>query len=165
MILNKKYEEAVEMIMKNSKGYESFIKLKQNSLPVDNFKDLTSFCDTTEKYIFMMKMKHKSDKNIIFGLKREIRMIYLHAYQSYFFNKSINEVINKNERKNLPETLPLKKFNDKMLKGGERKVISECFDLKGKKSGNDFIVSFNLCTSSYATIALREILANKSEIK
>ncbi|EOB12004.1 tRNA pseudouridine synthase D [Nosema bombycis CQ1] len=165
MILNKKYEEAVEMIMKNSKGYESFIKLKQNSFPVDNFKDLTSFCDSTEKYIFMMKIKNKSDKNIIFGLKREIRMIYLHAYQSYFFNESINEEINKNEQKNLPETLPLKKFNDKMLKGGERKVISECFDLKGKKSGNDFIVSFNLCTSSYATIALREILANISETK
>ncbi|KAF9764004.1 Pseudouridylate synthase 7 like protein, partial [Nosema granulosis] len=173
-ILNREYEEAVEMIMKNSKGYEAY----KSSESENKIKKITTVCDSTEKYIFMMKLKGKTDKNIVFGLKREIRMLYLHAYQSYLYNESINKEIEKNRQ--LYESgitndvfedhevanvgvdssliLPLEKMNDKMLKGGSRKAVAECIALEGKSYETHFEVSFFLGTSSYATMALRELL-------
>lgn len=151
-ILNKEYTEALDLIIKNSKGYESFIK--------GDLSECLKKCDNMERYIFKNKGVI-NDKKIVLGMRREIRMIYLHSYQSYLFNKEVNEFIKSLNDEglsySLESTLDLKKMNDKMLKGGTRKVFEKGYNVEGWKDKEDFVISFELNSSCYATMALREL--------
>ncbi|EQB60779.1 trna pseudouridine synthase d [Vairimorpha apis BRL 01] len=144
-ILDKNYEQALEIIIKNSRGYEFYKN--------DDLNLCLKKCDNTERFIFKNIKKMKS-KDIINKMRREIKMLYLHSYQSYLFNKKINENV-----ENFCEDfyLELDKFDDKMLKGGKRKVIEKGYDVKGWNDGQDFVISFCLKPSCYATMALREL--------
>lgn len=149
-ILNKEYEEAINLIIKNSKGYADFIE--------KNFEECLRKCDNTERFIFkkLLYQKKVDYKQIVLSMRREIRMLYLHSYQSFLFNKDVNKFI-ETKQDFSDSVLKLQKMNDKLLKGGERKVLEKAKNVLAWQDGTDFVVSFELNSSCYATMALREL--------
>ena len=83
-------------------------------------------------------------------------MLYLHSYQSFLFNKDVNKFI-ETKQDFSDSVVKLQKMNDKLLKGGERKVLEKAKNVLAWQDGTDFVVSFELNSSCYATMALREL--------
>ncbi|ADM11724.1 pseudouridine synthase-like protein [Encephalitozoon intestinalis ATCC 50506] len=173
-ILTKKYEEAVNKIMKGGKCYELYIDGK--------YEEAMSLGDGVEKYILKCKSKGIKEKDMIYGLRRELRMLYLHSYQSLKFNEAINSrmeygtsvvegdmvyvdgevkaVENPSEFSIFDVVLPLEKFNNKMLKGGYRKIVEKANNVIMTEFEDRVVVKFFLNSSCYATMALREVIGN-----
>lgn len=182
-ILEKDYGSAVDNIMKNSKCHELYA--------MQRYEDAIGLADSTEKYILRCKMRGMNDKNIILGLQRELRMLYLHSYQSFIFNNTVNERIEKGmsvvkgdlvavggEVLTVDDpgkftmfdlVLRMERLNDRMLKGGYRKMIEKAYDVTVEKHSDYMIVGFSLNSSCYATMALREVIGdsvlNKEKMK
>ncbi|KAH9411207.1 tRNA pseudouridine synthase D [Ordospora pajunii] len=175
-ILEKKYDEAVDEIMKCGKCYEMYAS--------GRYEEPMDIGDSTEKYILKSKAKGMKAKDIVFGMRRELRMLYLHSCQSRKFNDAINERIEKGKnvlRGDLvlagdevievqnPEdfkitdvVLRLEKMDNKLLKGGFRKMVETAYDIDidvDDAEGN-IVIKFSLKSSCYATMALREVIGN-----
>ncbi|KAM0681242.1 hypothetical protein GINT2_000440 [Glugoides intestinalis] len=161
-ILNEKYDEALEDILADFKGDAGgYLKRKIES---------------------MIEKRYKA-KQIINSLERTHLMIYLHSYQSYLFNKCINDriksgnpdpvvdkvldddkLINCTGTENLDEIyLPLEKMKHKFLKGAWRKMVEEISEVSISTEQENTVIKFFLKKSCYATIALREIVGEVSE--
>lgn len=156
-ILNEQFDEALDIIVADDKNYN----------PI-------------QKSIIRLREQKNKPKFIVSRIPRHVKMIYLHSFQSLLFNKSVNDRFNSSaplvgEDKILrngefldvegSESLediyiPLKKMNDKMLKGGNRKMIEEMQDLTINEDSEGTKVRFFLNKSSYATIALRELIGD-----
>lgn len=156
-ILDENYDEALEMILADGPNYNS-----------------------VQKMIIKLKEQKNKSKFIVNRIPRYALMIYLHAYQSYIFNKSINERLNnrvplKGVDKILKDSafedvdgteslediyIPLVKMEHKFLKGGYRKMIEEMKDISFNEDQEGTVISFYLNKSCYATIALRELIGD-----
>lgn len=156
MILKGQYEDAINLILK----YEN----EENSSYLGR--------------IIKQKLESKNKpRYIIETLQKQHLMLYLHSYQSYLFNMSVNsriesnkpdiecdkvmvngELINAVESDKLEDLyIPLKKMNHKFLKGDIRKIVEEIKDFEKIVVEDGTILKFFLPKSSYATVALREI--------
>lgn len=160
-ILNKEYQDVIDMIMNDP-----------CILP-----DKQSY---TQKLISRMLESGKKPKYIVDALPRDIRMTYLHAYQSFLFNQSLNsrieneqpdimsdmisvngELVQADETSKLEDIyIPLEKMNDKLLKGGMRKMVENFEDFEAMFEENSTVLKFFLRKSCYATVALREIVGD-----
>lgn len=168
-ILNEHYERAIELILKD----ETYSEANPSA---------------TKKFIQNMIENGNKPKFIVERLSRRALMIYLHAYQSYLFNMSINSIIAANEpdagcdktlkdgefvdvvgNESLDEIyVPLKKMSHKLLKGGMRKMVEEISELEKSIDEEGTVFKFFLPKSCYATIALWEltgaIIENESKL-
>ncbi|KAG5860118.1 putative tRNA pseudouridine synthase [Encephalitozoon hellem] len=173
-ILTKRYEEAIDKIMKAGKCHEFYVGGK--------YEEGMGLGDSTEKYILKCKSKGMKGKDMVYGLRRELRMLYLHSYQSLKFNEAINSrmelggdvvkgdmVCVDGEIKVVEDplefsifdvVLPLEKFDNKMLKGGCRKMVERAEDITVNEIKDGIVVRFSLNSSCYATMALREVIGN-----
>jgi tRNA pseudouridine13 synthase len=173
-ILEGNYEEAVNRIIGNSRGHELCRE--------GRYTEALELCDSTEKYVLRSRIRKIGDRNIILGLQREVRMLYLHSYQSLKFNEALNERIEKGTdvmvgdlalsggkvvRVEDPSlfgifdvVLELERMDNKMLKGGYRKIASRAHNIHYEKRESQVIVSFSLDCSCYATVALREVVGD-----
>ena len=158
-ILDEKYDEALDLILWDNQNYN----------PV-------------QKMIIKLRDSKNKAKFIVSRLPRHVQMIYLHAYQSFLFNESINERFESkspkvNEDKVLKNGvfedatkmesleniyLPLKKMENKLLKGGLRKMIEEMKEIDFYEDSEGTVINFYLSKSCYATVALRELIGNFS---
>lgn len=157
-IVNQDYDGAIEMILKD-----------QN---VD-----TSSYNSVQKQIMRMLEGNNKPKYIINRLPKHFKMIYLHAHQSFIFNNTANQRLDTG-KVNVKEDvvfenasfkpaqdnsdmkdiyLPLQKMDDKLLKGGYRKMIETAENLEITKSASNLEMRFFLKKSCYATVFLREI--------
>jgi len=165
-MLNKRYGEAVDLIL------EGHVP-SNDSAPDNGSKNLSQ----VQRYILKMKERGNHDKFIVNSLSRSTKMIYLHAFQSYKFNLQINErlegksvgskdkvcsngvLIDAPADSKIEEIyVPLEKMDDKLLKGGYRKIIEVFHDFSYEKLENGTKVVFFLKKSCYATMALRELI-------
>lgn len=86
----------------------------------------------------------------------------MHAYQSYIYNKKVNDEIQSCKDK---ETLKDKKIsleirNNKHMKGDTRKIIETARDIQMTKEQDSVVIMFTLSPSCYATMALREVIGD-----
>lgn len=173
-ILTRRYEEAVDKIMEGGKCHELYISGK--------YEEAMGLGDSVEKYILKCKSKGMKGKDVVYGLRRELRMLYLHSHQSLKFNEAINNrmelgtdviegdiVCVDGEIKSVKDplefsifdvVLPLEKFDNKMLKGGYRKIVEKADDVMISDVEDGIVVRFSLKSSCYATMALREVIGN-----
>lgn len=166
-ILNKRYDEVLDLILEDNPHSSEEAK------DYDKEKNLSYL----QRYILKMKEKENSNKFIVNSFARNIKMTYLHAYQSFKFNLAINKrleffkiepgdkideghgLIDAKPGSELSEIfMPLEKMDDKLLKGGYRKILEAFHDFQYTITENGIRVSFFLKKSSYATMALRELL-------
>lgn len=136
----------------------------------------------TERHILVCKLKGLEPHRIFRTMRRESLMLYLHAYQSYLFNRSVNERLTKERQKscfNVASTdyvlengsfvqrenadiddvwLKLPKLDHPMCKGGYRKMIETASDLEVEICEDDTILKFRLKPCSFATMAIRELI-------
>lgn len=166
-ILSGQYDDAIRLIME-----ESLDHAMQNDCSIYPHSKV-------QRYIMKMKRDGYCSKSIISSLSRGARMIYLHAFQSYKFNLAVNERLKTGEaaRMGMVERdgvlmeacssdsiddifLPLERMNDKLLKGGYRKVVETIDDFECWKSDGSVKVRFFLKKSCYATMALREMVGD-----
>ncbi len=175
---------------KNNHGYNKKEYIKEKELKNMNENKLNTkesyddddndhIFNQLQRFIIKMRKNGMKSKTIVYKMHRLSRMIYMHAYQSYIFNCDLNKRIINNsffdgdtvlvnnkfvpasEGNKLEEIyIPLVKANDKFLKGSQRKMIEEIIDFESRKEDDGIVVSFSLKKSSYATIALREIIGN-----
>jgi len=137
----------------------------------------------TQKQIQRMAAEGATPQRIIERLPRKTQMIYMHAYQSYIFNKDVNrrvesgrcdveddrvlvgeDFVQPSGNEDLSEIyVPLKKMKHKLLKGGMRKMIEEVKDFQTTVDEEGTVFKFFLPKSSYATVALRELAGEVSE--
>lgn len=136
-----------------------------------------------QKYIIDMKVNDNHDKYIVSSFSRMDKMIYLHAYQSYIFNEEASRRMENRKTNNGDKILvdnnfvdagaensfddiyiPLKKMEDKLLKGGYRKLVENINDLNVEYYENSTIFKFFLNKSCYATMALRELIGEIDEV-
>ncbi|TBU15275.1 TruD-like pseudouridine synthase [Ordospora colligata] len=173
-ILEKKYDEAVDEIMKCGRCHEMYTS--------GRYEEAMSIGDSTEKYILKSKAKGMKAKDIVFGMRRELRMLYLHSCQSRKFNDAINERIEKGKsvlkgdlvlvgddviEVHNPEdfkitdvVLRLEKMDNKLLKGGFRKMVETAYNVGVDDCEEGIVIKFCLKSSCYATMALREVIGN-----
>lgn len=161
-LLNKDYCKAIEIIMKIS-PHESIVTTEAKELYCKGEYDLClkklPLRYKTEWTICNGKLKGYSDKKIVSNLKYEVVKLYLHAFQSYKFNLKVSELINQEDDiHNL--YVDLEKEKSKHLKGGSRKVIERASNLLVNHHDDYINVCFDLSTSCYATIALREVIGD-----
>lgn len=166
------FKKETETIEKNN---DEKISKKFISNLVCNMKNMNM--SRIQRFILKMIKNGSNSKNIILSLTRMNRMIYMHAYQSYLFNLEANsrilnqenmggakielngELIDASSDSNLNEIIiPLKSTNDKLMKGGYRKMIEIFKNLEITKVDSGIILKFFLNKSCYATMALREII-------
>lgn len=167
-ILKKRYDEAVDCIAEEL----SAVNGDRTSTEPKGYSKI-------QKYIVKMKRDGRNSKSIINSLSRGAKMIYLHAFQSYKFNLAVNERLGSGkvsdtdmvERNGVLVSacssdpmddilLPLEKMDDKLLKGGYRKVIECVDDFDYQKFDGGVKVKFFLKKSCYATMALRELIGD-----
>jgi tRNA pseudouridine13 synthase len=184
-LLEKDYKACVDLIM-NSNKREDLSAAKEMYLNGEYAKSHSLFPSrfVAEKCICKGKMKGSNDKSIMMSLPRELRMLYLHSYQSFIFNRMVNERLEKGNEviegdlviesgevlkvdgKNLAKyaihdvVIPLVKMEDKMLKGGYRKIVEVPKDVSYLKEDDGMLVEFTLSPSSYATMAIRELIGD-----
>lgn len=173
-ILEKDYEGAVEGIMRNSRCYEMYA--------AGRFEEGLELGDSTEKYVLRCRMKGMKDRDVVFGLHRELLMLYLHSYQSFRFNQAVSERIRRGRavvkgdlvavddevrEVESPEdftifdvVLRLERMDNKMLKGGYRRLVERAQDVVAESCTDGVVVGFSLNSSCYATMALREVIGN-----
>lgn len=182
-ILEGDYPGAVDGIMRSSKCYELYA--------AGRYEEGMSLCDSTEKYILRSKARGMREKDIIFGLQRELRMLYLHSYQSFVFNNAVSErasrgmkvmegdlvlvdgeviVVSDPEKFTIFDVvLRMERFNNKILRGGYRKMVERAYDVTVEECEDGVVVGFSLNSSCYATMALREVIGdavlNREKIK
>ncbi|KAI5147963.1 tRNA pseudouridine13 synthase [Enteropsectra breve] len=176
LILEKQYDTALEHIMKCS----YFQKPNEPKEVEENVKKYSM----VQNYILKMQKKGASSKHIVYSIDRLTRMMYMHAWQSYNFNKTLSDYCTGNSDAKVytregddtyilaDEKIPIEhayleltKHNDKFLKGGYRKVVEELSGFSSKIVDEGVVFCFTLPKSAYATIALREILGNLVETK
>lgn len=170
-ILNKRYDEAVRCITEEFSLCGGECGNETSQVPKSYSK--------IQKHIMKMKRDGRHSKVIVNSLSRNARMIYLHAFQSYKFNLAVNERLESArgvgadaiEESNVPANtcpaesvddilLPLEKMEDKLLKGGHRKIIESVGDFDYQKFDGGVTVRFFLKKSCYATMALRELIGD-----
>ncbi|OQS54880.1 truD1 [Ecytonucleospora hepatopenaei] len=113
------------------------------------------FLSKTHRFIDYYRKKGKSSKWIFLKMNRDSQMLYLHAYQSFIFNKQINDIDFMQINHNLE--VDLVSADHKFCKGGKRLAVEEIKELKFYPDEEDVVVEFILNKSAYATMALREI--------
>lgn len=176
-ILNKRYSDAIDIILDDRPGNSASSDEKDN----DSLQKKTAEQDTSslQRYILKMREKGVPDQKIVFGIERTIRMMYMHAYQSYKFNVAISEIFETKSVKSGTKILqnevfvdasldtpinnlyvPLERSEDKFMKGDYRKMIEDIAELEYFEDTEGTLVSFVLKKSSYATSALREIIGD-----
>jgi tRNA pseudouridine13 synthase len=158
LILNKDYDGVLDTILKEEE--------RPNEKPSYIVKYIRSKLEAKNK-----------PKYIVENLPRASLMLYLHAYQSYLYNLSINariemgkpnlevdKIYKNNEMTGITEDstldtiyVPLKKMEHRFLKGGMRKMIEEIKNFEKITTEEGIILKFYLPKSCYATVALREI--------
>ncbi|CAD25483.1 similarity to HYPOTHETICAL PROTEIN YO7T_yeast [Encephalitozoon cuniculi GB-M1] len=173
-ILTRKYEEAIDKIMRGGKCYELYV--------AGRYEEALGLGDSTEKYVLKCKSKGMKEKDIVYGLRRELRMLYLHSYQGLKFNEAINarmehgarviegdtvcvngeiKVVKHPEEFSIFDVvLGLEKLDNKMLKGGYRRMVERAYDVTVDEFNDRTVVRFTLNSSCYATMALREVIGN-----
>jgi tRNA pseudouridine13 synthase len=173
-ILEGNYAGAVDGIIRNSKGYGKYRDGRH--------EEALELCDSTEKYMLRSRERKVDDRSIILGLQREVKMLYLHSYQSLKFNEALSRRIEmgmdvavgdlvlvegKAVRVEDPSmfsifdvVLELERMNSKMLRGGYRKMVSRAYDVQYEEGDGQVTVSFSLDCSCYATMALREVIGD-----
>lgn len=141
-------------------------------------------------YFELMVLNHlvKYPNDYVNAFKKLPKMTYkmfVHAYQSYLFNKILSEKLKNNKKskegnligynskltKNEKELLKKEKlvqknfririFPEASVSGGRRKFISEVRDLSYEFLENNLILKFSLEKGAYATILLRELIKPK----
>lgn len=162
LILGGKHAEALELMLEDSKAPAA----KQNSV---------------QRQILRMQAEGIPAKLIVQRLPRKTQMIYLHAYQSYLFNRDLNDrvergtpkvgedkVLVEGEYKDVDGSerlediyIPLRRMSHKLLKGGVRKMIEDITDLERTAEDDGVTFKFYLLKSSYATVALRDLLGRE----
>jgi tRNA pseudouridine13 synthase len=132
-----------------------------------------------QNFIMRSKSQKHSSRFIIDRMDREARMLYMHAYQSELFNEAINSRIEEgrifdsdqvqvNDEYKDPSQdstfediyIALEKRNDKFLKGGYRKMVEKFHDFESFEQEDGMVLRFFLSKSTYATVALREIIGD-----
>lgn len=94
----------------------------------------------------------KGHRNAVFSIKDTLRIFYLHAYQSYEFNKELSNLLKED----------YKEDEELVLKGSKikRKAFTPIKEFSFRKDENNFIFSFVLEPSTYATVVIRELLGD-----
>lgn len=163
LLLKSDFKEALELILKSNIDYEHKIKDFMNKKPND--------------FVGALKLIHK-----------KLLVLYVHAYQSYLWNKTLGEYI-KNNKKNIKipligfgteikdkeinkiirkimekENITFRSFINRSipeisLEGDLRKAFVEIKDLKILEKGKDFVkLSFKLPKGSYGTVGVDFLL-------
>ena len=139
-VIEKDFDKAIDIIF------------DENNTKNDNQEIILS---KTHRFIDFYKKKGKTAKWIFLKMNRDSQMLYLHAYQSFIFNKQINDIDFMQTNSNFQ--VDLVSADHKFCKGGKRLVIEKIKELKFYPAKEDVVVEFILNKSAYATMALREI--------
>lgn len=139
-----------------------------------------------ERHIVACRMKNVDPRLILKSMRRESLMLYLHSYQSYLFNMSVNERIERGFESSAaarggegadyvlengrfvaaactrPEDvwLRLEKLPHSMCKGGFRKMVETANDFQAEVDGSDTVFRFWLRPCAFATMAIREFIGD-----
>ncbi|KAF7678019.1 Pseudouridylate synthase 7 like protein [Astathelohania contejeani] len=169
-IIENNYEKCIDMIMKSNSMDNELVSAAKVLFKKGDFIEALEKLPArfiVERNICRGRLKGLSAKRIIDGIKREIRLLYLHSYQSYLFNIAINNKIEDGFTLDQNDVfiddtlaLPLKSFKEKKLKGCNRKIVEKMKNFKIRKVDDGVEVEFDLAPSTYATIALRELIGN-----
>lgn len=155
-ILHKDYARAIDAIMRVYEGDSEVIKEAKEHFHKEEYEQSLKkfpFRYATEKTICIGRLKQHADKKIVHLFKNEVMKFYLHAYQSYKFNIAAS-----NLEKEKDVYVDLEKENNRHLKGGKRRLIEEVTNLRVVYNEEYVEVEFDLSTSAYATMALREVI-------
>lgn len=154
-IQNKQYEEAVNLIMKIKENDSEFVKEGKKYFHEGDYRTAyQKFPRNCMAEKTICKSIKKGYKETIFSIKKTLRIFFLHSYQSYIFNKQLSEMILQN--KEYKEELYL--IGSKI----KRKTFFELENFEISEFDNNYKLSFILKPSSYATIALRELIGEPS---
>ncbi|ELA45825.1 TruD family tRNA pseudouridine synthase, partial [Vavraia culicis subsp. floridensis] len=151
LIQEKKYEDAVNLIMMAEKNDGDYVKEAKQSFHNKEYdKAYAQFPKNCLAEKSICRNITRGYKYAVFSIKEKIRVFYLHAYQSYVFNQELSKLLGGKYEVN----------EELVLKGSKvkRKAFTEIRELACKKKGNDYQFTFTLGPSSYATIVLRELL-------
>lgn len=161
-LLEKDYKKAIDSIMMVLGNTDDLLEAKMHfkNQEYNLCYEKLPYRYSIERNIAYNKSKNQNDKKIISSLRNESIKLYFHAYQSYIFNFEANEAINFSKNNLDTVFLDLKKEKSKHLKGGRRKLIQRVNNLSVKFYEDFTKVIFDLPTSCYATMALREVIGN-----
>ncbi|EPR79790.1 tRNA pseudouridine synthase D, partial [Spraguea lophii 42_110] len=96
LILEKKYYEALELIMQKKENDNPTMIIGKEKYKNKEYKEyLKYFKRGVEKHICVGRIHNCKDKNIYYSIRKEVRSIYVHAYQSYHFNMEVSDRIKK----------------------------------------------------------------------
>lgn len=152
LIHNKKYKEAIDMIMKTKKNDTDYVQQAKtlfHSKKYDEaYKAFPKNC-MAEKTI--SKTIQNGHRHAIFSIKKTLRVFYLHAYQSYKFNLDLSQLLIKSEE-----------VSFLFLSGSKSKraTFIEPQDLLIVPHSHGYQMSFILPPSAYATIVIREFIGD-----
>lgn len=140
-----------------------------------------------ERHIVACRVKNLDSRLIVKSMRRESLMLYLHSYQSYLFNMSVNKRLERGFESSCTafggeETtdyvlkngrfvadtcatpkdvwLRLEKLPHSMCKGGFRKMVEEANDFQAEIDGSDTVFKFWLRPCAFATMAIREFIGD-----
>ncbi|KRH94465.1 TruD family tRNA pseudouridine synthase [Pseudoloma neurophilia] len=151
-IQNKKYQEAVDLIMKIKENDTEYVKEAKKSFHDKKFDEAYTLFPKnciTEKTI--AKTIKKGTRSAIFSIKKTLRVFFLHAYQSYKFNLQLSRMLKNNEEKDHLNLTGSKVKRATFIKSESMSI---------QKLSEGYRISFILPPSAYATVVLRELFGD-----
>lgn len=156
LMVEKKFKEAVDLIMCTKENDGDYVKEAKKSFWNKEYsKSYMLFPRNCISERSICKNIEKGYKHAVYSIKRAIRTLYLHAYQSYKFNIELSKLLN--TKYTGDEYIVLENSSIK------RKAFFKPKSFDIKKKNNAYIFTFILEPSTYATILLREILGDAAQ--